>query len=210
MLKKESEILKIFAKEPWKKFTFTDIKNITGNKSKSYLEKSIKKFLKEELIIKEMIGRIPLYALNMNKTKAINYAGFILEDDGWSKKQIPYNDIDEFIRKTPTKDYVFIITGSYAKNKQNNDSDIDVVILVEDAVDTKMVYAQLSHKAELNIPIIHLYVFKNEEFLQMLKNKEPNYGKEIAFNNIILSGGQIYIKLIKEAIDYGFTGKDSY
>ena len=58
----------------------------------------------------------------------------------------------------------------------------------------------------LNIPPIHLYTFKKSEFLNMLLDTKANYGKEIAKNNLILSGGKEYYKIVSEAIKNGFNG----
>ena len=210
MIKKEGEILHYFASEPWRKYTFTELKKASKKKSKSYLALVLKKFVRNNIIKQEMIGKLPVYSLDISSTKARIFAGFILENDAWSKKQIPYKDMEKIMLQMPTQDYVFIIAGSYAKNKQTEKSDIDVVILVDDAMETKRVYAELSHACEMNIPPIHLYVFKNKEFLEMLLNKEANYGKEIVLNNLILCGGQVYIQLIAEAMNHGFTGKFTY
>ena len=210
MINKEGGILHYFASEPWKKYTFTELKKASKKKSKSYLALSLKKFVKKNILKQEMMGKLPVYSLDISSTKARIFAGFILENDAWSKKQIPYKDMEKIMLQMPTQDYVFIIAGSYAKNKQTEKSDIDVVILVDDAMETKRVYAELSHACEMNIPPIHLYVFKNKEFLEMLLNKEANYGKEIVLNNLILCGGQVYIHLIAEAMNHGFTGKFTY
>jgi len=40
----------------------------------------------------------------------------------------------------------------------------------------------------------------------MLTNKEFNYGKEVARNNVIFYGGSIYFNILNEAIEYGFRG----
>ena len=210
MNKKESEILYYFANEPWRKYTFTELKKVSKKKSKSYLALTLKRFIKDNIVKKELVGRLPIYSLNTTSTKARTFAGFVLENNGWNKKQIRYEDMEKIIKQIPTQNYVFIITGSYAKNKQTETSDIDVVILVDDSMDTKRVYAELSFTCEMNIPPIHLYVFKNKEFLEMLLNKEANYGKEIVKNSLILYGGQVYIQLIEEAIRNGFTGKFTY
>ena len=210
MLKKESQILLIFVKEPWRKFTFTEIKIISKNNSRSYVDSALKNFIREKLIKREKIGKIPIYTLNISSEKTAIYSGFLLENEAWNRKNIPYRDMEKFIKNSPLKNYVFLITGSYANNTEKNTSDIDVVIIIDDNVDIRNIRAALSQKAELNIPQIHLYIFRNKEFLEMLTNKEPNYGKEIVFNNIILSGGQVYVRLIKEAMDHGFTGKNTY
>ena len=42
----------------------------------------------------------------------------------------------------------------------------------------------------------------------MLTNKQTNYGKEIVNNCIILTEGQVYLRIIKEAIENGFNDKE--
>ena len=207
MLKKESDILYCLAKAPWKKFTFTELKEDSQKKSRSYLDRVIKRFLKEGVLRQDSVGHLPVYSLNLDSAKTMVFAGFVLEYHGWSRKNIPYKDLQKIIDKIPYKDYTFIVTGSYASGKQTGKSDIDVVILVEDSGGPKKVYAELSQACELSIPPVHLYVFRHSEFQEMLTNKEANYGKETARNCLILSGGQAYIKLIHEAIENGFDGK---
>ena len=207
MITKESEILHCFAKEPWKKFTFTGLKKTTRKKSKSYIDRVIKRFAKENILKQDSIGHLPVYSLNLASTKTRIFAGFILEYYGWNKKGIPYIDLQKIIDKIPYKNYIFIVTGSYANGKQTEKSDIDVAIIVEDSSESKKVYAELSQACELNIPQIHLYVLKNSDFKEMLSNKEANYGKGIVKNCLILAGVQVYIKLMEEAIETGFDGK---
>ena len=204
MLNKESEILYSFARKPWMHFTFGALRETSKKKSKSYLASVLKKFVDEKILKKVLVGRLPVYSLNLSSAKSKVYAGFVLEHEGWSKKHIPYDNL--LIDRIPVKDYVFLITGSYAKGRQGRESDIDAVIIIDDSANPKKVYAELSHYAEISIPQIHLYVFRNKEFINMLKSKEANYGKEIVKNNLILTGGQIYLKLVEEAIENGFNG----
>lgn len=206
MLKKESEILYWVAKEPWKKYNFTELQRISKKKSRSYLASVLGKLVKDKILKKESLGHIPIYILNLASAKAEVFAGFVLEYHAWNKKHIPYGDLQKIIDKIPYKDYVFIITGSYVKEKQTEKSDIDVVVLIEDCAEPKRVYAELSHYCELNIPSIHLYVFRHKEFIKMLCDKEENYGKETAKNNLILAGGQVYFKVINEAMQNGYNG----
>jgi len=210
MLTKESGILYCFAKAPWKKYTFSDLKKETKKKSKSYLALTIKRFLKEDIILQELIGKLPVYSLNIHSAKARAFAGFVLEHNGWRSKHVPYTDLEKVLQKIPAKGFVFLIAGSYAKNSQTKESDIDAVIIVDDALNTKGIYALLAHTCEMNIPPIHLYVFKSKEFKGMLLSKEANYGKEIAAHSLILYGGQMYIALLAEAMDRGFSGKHIY
>ncbi|MFH0837633.1 MAG: nucleotidyltransferase domain-containing protein [Candidatus Aenigmatarchaeota archaeon] len=205
MLKKGYKILEGLIKTPWKRFTFKEIKRATKNKSDSYVFGVLKGFVKQGILLEEKAGNVVLYYLNISSLKTQIYTGFVAEYIGWSKRFIPYKDLEKISKKIPNMDYVFVITGSYANNTQKKNSDIDVVILIDDSANPKKVYAELQHVCELNIPQIHLYVFKNNEFLAMLNSKKANYGKEIVKNNLILAGGQFYMRIISEAMENGFN-----
>lgn len=206
MLKKEYQIIKEFVEKPWKKFTFKEIKKLSGKKSESYIYSRLKSFVKNNILFEEKVGNVVLYSLNLKSLKTFIYAGFVSEFLGWGKKHIPYESLEKIASKIPTNFFIFIITGSYAKNTQKKDSDIDVVIICDDALEPKKIYSELRYDCEMNIPQIHLYVFKKTEFLNMLLDKKASYGREIANNNLILFGGEEYYNIISEAIENGFTG----
>ncbi len=208
MLNKEHQLLMPLITRPWKRFTFREIKEFSKKTSKSYVSMVLKKNTKEKIIKEEKVGNLHLYKLNHHSIKARIYAGFIAEHLAWNKLYLPYLQLQKVAAKVPTLFYVLIITGSYVKNTQKKTSDIDVVIIIDNTEDTKRVYAQLKSICELSIPEIHLYVFKKSEFLGMLINKEANYGKEIAKNNLLLYGAEIYYQIIDEAIEHGFNGEN--
>ena len=207
MLKKEYELLIPFIKEPWRKFTFKDIKKAANKTSESYVYNTLRNFVKQEILKEEKAGNVTLYSAFLSKNKSRIYFGFVLEYASWKKIHIPFKEIEKITEKMPTDFYCLLLAGSYAKNKQKESSDIDMAIIVGDEIETKKVYAELSHSCDMSIPKIHLYVFRKTEFMQMLLNKEANYGKEISINNIILNGGKEYFQIIGEAIENGFTGK---
>ena len=119
---------------------------------------------------------------------------------------LPNKNIQKIINKIKTPFYSFIIAGSYAKNKQKQSSDLDVVIICDDAQKPKTILSQTKLESELMIPEIHLYVFTKSEFLQMLLSKDENYGKEVARNNLIVTGAKQFYNVIMEAIENGFNG----
>ena len=203
MINKTYKILSIFAKTPWQKFTFKQVKKLCKSKSESYVYNTLKYFVKQGILQQENIGNVLLYSIRRNP-KAITNLAIVLEYESWIKKQIPYKDIENIVDKIPTNYYTLIITGSYAKNKHTNKSDIDIVIISN--IESKKIYAELRYACEMNIPSIHLYVFTGQEFLQMLLDKKPNYGKEIVKNNLILFGAGNYCKILLEAMRNGFIG----
>jgi len=210
MLKKEWEILHFFAKEPWRKYSFAELHKASGKRSRSYLFSVLKNFVSIGVLKQETVGHIPFYSLDAASSKSRNFAGFVLEYCGWKKGKIDYRSLQDIMDRIPVHGYVFIITGSFARGTQTKASDMDVAVLIDDSAEPKKVYAELSFYCEKSIPPIHLQVFKNGEFVEMLRNREANYGKEIAKNNIILAGGQVYVKLVSEAMRNGFDGKSLY
>ncbi|MBI2564584.1 nucleotidyltransferase domain-containing protein [Candidatus Woesearchaeota archaeon] len=203
MLRKSHRILYLFAKEPCKSFTFKEVKLLTKSKSESYVYNTIKNFVKEGVLIQKKVGNVVVYEIKWCE-KAVFHLSNVVEYISWNRKNIPYENLEEIMSKIPTYLFSFIITGSYANEKQKKESDIDIVILC--SIAPNKVYAEIKHFCELNIPKIHLYVFKEEEFLQMLLDKKPNYGKEIVKNNLILTGAEAYYKILMEAIKNGFSG----
>jgi predicted nucleotidyltransferase len=206
MLKREYEILKPFVERPWLKFTFRQIKALYGKKSKGYAYDALKRFSKQGILLEQKAGNVVLYSLNLTSLKTQVFTGFVAEYIGWSRKNLPHDDISHLSSKVPAGFFTLTITGSYVKGKQKTGSDLDVVIICDDCAEPKKVYAELKHYCEMNIPPIHLYVFRRKEFLQMLLDKKANYGKEIARSNIILCGGREYYSMICEAMEHGFNG----
>ncbi len=206
MLTKEYEITRIFVEKPWSRFALNQVKQGSKKKSKGYVYNTLQKYVKEKLLSEEKAGNVTLYSLNLSSLKAQSCAGFIAEYIGWSKKHLPYEDLQRIALKMPTDFFILLITGSYANNSQGKGSDLDLVIICDDSFEPKRIYAELKHDCELNIPLIHLYVFKKSEFKQMLLSSKPNYGKEIAKNNLLLCGGQQYFRILSEVMKNGFNG----
>jgi predicted nucleotidyltransferase len=203
MLNKTHALLEIFAREPWREFTFKEVKKLSKNKSESYVYNTLNYFVKEQVLIRENAGNVVLYKINHN-SKASAYLGFVSQYSAWMKRNIPFVDIEAVKLKVPTNFFTMLITGSYARGEQKKDSDIDLVVI--GSIDPKKVYAELNHVCDMSIPKIHLYVFTETEFLRMLLDKKPNYGKEAAKNNLIIHGGEAYYRIIMEAVDHGFNG----
>ncbi len=206
MLRKEFEVLEQFVKRPWVRLTLKEVKRLSGKKSQSYVYNTLKRFAKEGILKEGKAGNVVLYSLDLSPLKSRVYAGFVAEYIALGQQHIPRKDIERVVDKMPTAFHILIITGSYARKTQKKGSDIDLVVIIDDSVDPKKVYAELRHECEMNIPPIHLYAFKKSEFVSMLTGKKPNYGKEIVKNSIIMSGGDVYYQIIREAMENGFDG----
>ena len=83
---------------------------------------------------------------------------------------------------------------------------MDIVIICDDQQPPNAILSQIKLESELMIPEFHPYVFTRAQFYEMLINKEENYGKEIARNNLIITGGKEYYTILQEVISHGFNG----
>ena len=102
MLNKKHQILEEFVKRAWKKFTFQEIKKLSGKKSESYVYTSLKKFVKSNILKEERAGNVVLYSFSRffvilcgdSKNMMVRFSSFKL----FSKVSFPF-----FFGKNPRK-----------------------------------------------------------------------------------------------------------
>ena len=205
MLTKKHLIIEAFAREPWKALTFKQVKKLSKNKSDNYVHTVLKELVKGDILQQEKIGNSIVYSLASN-VFALNTIGYVSEYKAENARHLPHKTIRKVLGKIKTSFYTFIVTGSYVSNKQKRTSDLDVVIICDDAENTNKILSQIKLECEMAIPKIHPYVFTESQFYEMLVNKEENYGKETARNNLIITGAKQYYDIAKRAVDHGFSG----
>ena len=205
MINKEYLIIEPFTREPWKALTFQEVKKLSNNNSDNYVHKTLKRLVKEEILKEQKIGNNIIYSLGKN-VFALNTIGFMVEFKANQAKHWPHKNIQQILNKIKTPFYSFMITGSYAKNKQKETSDVDIVIICDNKQSPNALLSQIKLESELMVPEVHPYVFTQAEFYEMLINKEENYGKETAKNNLVVTGGKEYYTILMEAIEHGFHG----
>jgi len=201
LLRKEIALLIPFIKEPWRDFTLTEIKTLTKNKSHHYAYEALEKFSKS-ILKKERRGNTNIYKIDEN-TKELDHlilAEILLKNTA----KFPHKVIQQIQDRIKGSFYTLLITGSYAKNKQTKESDLDITIIIPGS--DKKPYEITLKEGELTIPEVHGFVFTEEEFYQMLINKEFNFGKECAKNHIIIHGISAYYKILLRGLLNGFKG----
>lgn len=192
----------MFVKNPTITYLFGEVKEYIDSKSESYTYNSLKSFVKEGILTKEKKGGLGIYKI-ANTSKAISYLAMAAEYKAWNKKGFPAGNIFDLVEKINTNFFTLLVVGSYAKDKQTEKSDLDIILIIP--TDAKKISSRLRHFCEMNIPPIHLYVFTDEEFKQMLLDKKHNYGKEAVKDNLIFYGAEAYYKILFEAMKNGFT-----
>ena len=194
------KILELFRKELFLKISVREIMKKINSKSYQRVYEAVEDLTKKNVLISEKLGNTNLISLGFYR-EAILLLGFL--DEKEATKLPNYSrilDIKEI------SDYLIMVTGSYAKGSSNKKSDMDLVIVVPDKENVVSVQKLVENQTMLFVPSIHLYVFKKKDFIEMLKSKEENYGKEIVKNRVILKNAQMFYELVKEAIENGYKG----
>ncbi|MBS3107333.1 nucleotidyltransferase domain-containing protein [Candidatus Woesearchaeota archaeon] len=87
---------------------------------------------------------------------------------------------------------ICLIFGSYSRGAQSKHSDIDVCLISDDEKTIK----EFEQIASIMHSSVHLSDFSTKDFLSMLKTIEPNVGKEILKNRVILKGIENFYELV--------------
>src|SRR3989344_4957905 len=192
--KNEVKIVELFRKELFLKASIMELMKKITSKSYQRVYEAVEKLIRKKILLSEKIGNTNLISLNFSRETILLFSFFDEKEGSKIPNYLRILDIKEI------SDYLILVTGSYVSGKFNKKSDLDLVIIVPDKEDIVAIQKLIENKTMLFVPSIHLYVFRKKDFIEMLKNKEPNYGKEIVKKKIILKNAQIFYELIKEAV----------
>ncbi|MCX6814651.1 MAG: nucleotidyltransferase domain-containing protein [Candidatus Aenigmarchaeota archaeon] len=197
----EMEIIDVFRKDVFRSYTMRELMKRTGRKTYTWTFNAVKKLVKMGILKIEIKGKSNICRIDIDSRLAVLYLSLLDELEAHSRK-IPH--LEELVYEIPVPFFTFLVGGSYAEGKHTKKSDLDVCMLVDDTADTKKITNMLENK--LMIPRLHPFVFRKSEFLEMLLNKEANYGKLLFRKHLIAFGAENYYLIIKEAMDHGFRG----
>jgi len=195
--KSQIEILNLFRKNI---FLSNTIREISLNLKKPYpkVYEAIKELENQNILKLKKIGNSNICELSFSQ-ESTSFLSFLDQQESLSKK-IP--NIRRILEFKEFLDDIILITGSYAKNKQTEKSDIDILIITKAGVFKKQ---KLLENLTLTFkPVIHPIVVTYKNFIDMLLSKEENLGKEAFKNHLIFRNSERYYLLIKEAIEHGF------
>jgi predicted nucleotidyltransferase len=193
--KKQLEIFKAFRTNPFKSFSFSDLKKELEESSSSKLQNAITVFKDEGLINLTEFGRTKMISLNFNNNKLFSYFSiYLTEFYGY----MPFDILYELQCKILNEEEFFslVVFGSYVSGKQKKSSDLDIAVIVSCNDIKKKILPLVKSVKRKTLVEIHEMIFTRDEFLQMLSVNEENVGKEIARNNFVFYGLTEFYKLI--------------
>jgi len=148
----------------------------------------------KDLLIVEDIGKSKVIKLNLKNPIIKAYLTISSDEEkkDYLKKQPMINKITSELN---TQDIV-ILFGSYAKEKQNKKSDIDMLI-INNKGDRSISLSkyELLYKKKIN----PLFITK-KEFKKMIKDEEENVGKQALLNHIILNDSEGFWECVLNGI----------
>ncbi len=166
------------------------IKEIADRLKRPYVKihSSIKRLNDKKIIKEEIKGKSHYCSVDYKNN--INVVCFINSQK--AKEFLQKNKkikliIEDITEKIKISDYTLLLFGSYAKGNPDKHSDLDIALInsSEDKKEIERVISSVKRLASLDI---HHLEFSYKEFIEMLKSKEMNVGKEIVKNHIIFSG----------------------
>lgn len=204
---RELSIVDLFRKDPFAVRTIGEMMRLLRTNSYSWTHAAVRKLRKERILLLEKKGQCQLCTINLGEQKTIIYFA-LLEGLAASSRKIP--NLGRILSLMPLQFHILMVTGSYADGTFTDESDLDVVVVIESKDERKWLLNELVSAGDLMIPQLHPYIFTREEFLEMLTNREANYGKEIERKHLVASGAESYFLLLREAVRDGYRREPVY
>lgn len=166
------------------------------------IHNSIERLMKKKLIIKEKLRKLDLCKINFNVDP--KYFVFIENMrkekflNKYSDISILWNDLKE---KSINPFFIFLIFGSYASGKIHKESDIDMMLIVQERKQIILFEKIINNIVSIRPLKLHPIIITYKDFTDMLQSREKlNVGKEAFRNNTIIYGVEMYYKLIRDAL----------
>ena len=196
---KQLLLLGIFSRQPYKEWTYRELKEQSKEKSNSLLQKTLVKFQEEQIMSKKKIGNIFVYSLILENPQTLAYLNLV----SWEKlPAVAKRNILVLLEEISSFPFcTLVIFGSYAEGKQKDKSDLDVMALVKDLEDKRKVELSFKEIELKSVLTIDGHVFTTAEMLEMLKDKKENLGKQIAKKHLVIHNPAIFYNILKEGIN---------
>lgn len=188
-MKTENKIIRLFLEEKNPKTIREISKQIKSDYRITYT--ATQRLIDKKILLSKIIGGSTSCELN-----EFYYGQEIYQIEDERKQEFLKNKninqlCKELVGKLKSSLFIFLIFGSYAKNKQTKSSDIDILFISNE----KEFEKQISNILFL-LPIkTHALTFTEEEFIRMKDSKKSNVIQEAIKNNIILYGIENYYRL---------------
>lgn len=204
LTKKQLTLLKPFlGANIFKEYGVRELARASNENSNNSIQLAIHQFIKEKVVTERKQGTSKLYKINLSNDLSYSYLELIKYEDIPKEVIHSIEELKKEIEKY-TLFYSLVVFGSYAIDKQNKKSDLDLAVIVPDeTIKQNIKIASNLAKTSTIIPL-HVEVISSAELFKMLINKEANLGKEIAKKHRAVHNLNIFYKILKQSIENGY------
>ncbi|MFC1682156.1 nucleotidyltransferase domain-containing protein [Nanoarchaeota archaeon] len=188
-MKSENKIIKLFIENK----ELRTIRAIAQEVNSDYriIHTATKRLIEKGILFSKSIGKSTLCELNQNYFGNEIYRVESERKDNLLRNKNIRQLYREIMKKVNTGFFIFLIFGSYTKNKQTKSSDLDLMFISNDEDFEENIQNIVSLLPIKN----HVLIFTEDEFTRMKETKKSNVVKEIIENNVILYGIENYYRL---------------
>lgn len=202
-----AEIIRVFYCDPTRVCTINEISKLL---SKPYgtTYNYVQSMIKSKILKSSIKGKSTLCSLNLESQKAVELLSTlsISDKEAFTKKQgVLSNALDELATKVKEKSnhniFALVLFGSTVKGTARRMSDIDLFFLspskekYDEMIENECNALRMSYDREVN-PI----VAEPKMYINMLREKEENVGKQVLRDKIIIFGANKFWELTMEAL----------
>jgi len=170
------------------------IRSISGSTLVNYKNAyNIVSDLYPKLVSKRKMGNTTMVKLNLMPNQEI-YSVEGKRKEEFLSKHPKLRIVGRYVEELDYPFLILLVFGSYVKNSNHTNSDIDICIISDNKNKTK----ELFEKLNILSLKLELHEFTTEEFISMIEKSRDNLGNEIVKNNVILYGIENYYHLISK------------
>lgn len=204
LTKKQILLLRLFhGRNMFKEYGVRELARAAHEKSNNAIQIALRQLLKENILIQKKVGTSKLYKVNALNDLSFTYLELIkylgLPKEAIYSIEALKKEIEKY-----TFYYSLTVFGSYAINAQTKKSDMDIAIFIPDKSQESNMKIACNMVKSISLLPLHINIIINDDFFEMLVNKQSNLGKEIALKHRAVHNINIFYKLIIKAIDNGF------
>ncbi len=207
LTQKQLKIFTTFANFPFRELSRQEVKGLSKEKSNNALSLAFIQFKKENLLIEKKVGKSSLFSLNLKNDATYYYLALSNEKKLKITIKPIIEDIKNEVRKT-TPFFSIALFGSYVTGKIKDNSDLDIVICIENNDQLKEIQRNIKTAELKSIIELDTHIITRDDFVEMLSNDEENLGKQIAKKHLVIHNHQLFYDLIREGVQNGFNIQD--
>lgn len=201
----KTKILRYFALNLDKQKT---IRKVSQETETPYMtaNRIVKDLADKNILTMSKLGNSIVCNLNLKNMLTKNYL-ILAEDEAKPfliKKYPLLIKIDKIIKENENPKFSSILFGSYASQKAEKHSDIDICFITDDKRCMTKILDEFKEIEKLHDIEINTLIFTKKQFKDMIRSKEENVGKQIIKNHIILFNPELYWNIVFEEIKDGF------